>query len=232
MKISLLIFCLNEIIGLKSVLSRIDKSLFDEVIVFDGGSTDSSIEYSEKLGFNVVHQKMKGLKYVVLEGLNVPTGDVIIMFTPDGNCIPEKLPELVEKLKEGYDLVTVSRYKDDAKSYDDTIISGFGNWVFTKMVNILFKANYTDVLGVYRGFRKDVLTRTGLDKDMKLSFNTQLCIRCAKMGLKVTEIPGDEPKRIGGESSTKTIKHGSMELFTILGEFFSRKKYSKTEHEK
>ena len=51
---------------------------------------------------------------------------------------PEKLPDLIKKMEEGNEMVIVSRYKDGAKSYDDTLISGFGNWMFTKLVNIFF----------------------------------------------------------------------------------------------
>ena len=42
-------------------------------------------------------------------------------------------------MKEGYDMVIASRYKDNAKSYDDTILTGFGNWIFTKSINLFHK---------------------------------------------------------------------------------------------
>ena len=47
--------------------------------------------------------------------------------------IPEKLPNLIDKIKEGYDLVCVSRYKDGAKSFDDNILTSFGNKLFTNL---------------------------------------------------------------------------------------------------
>ena len=52
---------------------------------------------------------------------------IVIPFTPDNNMIPEKLPSLISKIKEGYDFVCVSRYKDGAKSLDDTALTAFGN---------------------------------------------------------------------------------------------------------
>ena len=36
--------------------------------------------------------------------------------------------------------VVVSRYLDGAKSEDDDIITSFGNWMFTKLINVLFAA--------------------------------------------------------------------------------------------
>ena len=201
-------------------MPRINKDWVDEAFVIDGGSTDGSIEYSESLGFEVLRQKEKGVIAAIKEGLIEAKGDVVITFTPDCNMIPEKIPELVAKFNEGYDMVIVSRYLDGAKSYDDTLISGFGNWLFTNFVNLLFGCNYTDVLGFYRAYRKDLPERLGID--IKLSIDTQLSIRCAKRGLKVAEIPGDEPKRVGGKSCRSIIGNGLIELSTILREFFRK----------
>lgn len=221
MKFSLIILCLNEIEGLRAILPRIGKRWVDEVIIVDGGSNDGSIEYAREFGFRVLLQNKnkKGVIAGYKEGLEAATGDIVITFTPDGNCIPELIPQLVEKMKEGYDMVIVSRYAKGAKSYDDTLITAFGNWMFTSLVNLLFRASYTDVLGIYRGYKKDIVKELGIN--IKPTIDTQLCIRCAKRGLKFAEIPGDEPRRIGGESYRSIIKNGFLELFTIIEEFFS-----------
>lgn len=213
-----MIISLNEIEGMRAVLPRIPKDLLFEIIVSDGGSTDGSIEYAESLGIKVIRQKGKGIVAGIKEGVAAVTGDILIQFTPDNNMIPEKIPELIAKMEEGYDMVVVSRYLPPAKSQDDHIISGFGNWMFTTMVNVLFKTNYTDVLGFYRAYRLDLLKELNLE--IKLSIDTQLNIRCAKRGKKVGEIPGDEPPRIGGKSSRSIIWNGLVELHTILDEWW------------
>ena len=51
--------------------------------------------------------------------------------------LPEKLDELIKTAKSGYDFVTVSRYKKPAISYDDSVITKFGNHLFTKLVIFL-----------------------------------------------------------------------------------------------
>jgi len=209
---------LNEIDGMRAVLPRIPKELLYEVIVLDGGSTDGSIEYAKSFGFTVVHQQEKGLVNGTKEGIAATTGDIVITFTPDNNMIPERIPDLIAKMEEGYDMVVVSRYLPPAKSQDDHIISAFGNWMFTTLVNILFRTKYTDVLGFYRAYRKDLLKE--LDLEIKLSIDTQLNIRCAKRKKKVAEIPGDEPPRIGGKSSRSIIWNGLVELHTILDEWW------------
>ncbi|MFT5207355.1 MAG: glycosyltransferase involved in cell wall biosynthesis [Candidatus Omnitrophota bacterium] len=220
MKIGLIMFSLNEINGMKVTLPRIKSEWVDDIVIIDGGSTDGTIAYAESLGFRVVRQTRKGGIIPAMKEIFEQTDcDFVITFTPDNNMIPEKIPELVAKAREGYDMVVVSRYLDGAKSEDDHLISGFGNWMFTTMVNVLFKTKYTDVLGFYRGYRLALLDELGID--IEPSIDTQLSIRCKKDNKKVIEIPGDEPKRVGGQSSRSIIGHGSYELYTIIREFFN-----------
>ncbi len=221
MTFTLFIVMRNEIQALPAILPRIKKEWVDEILILDGDSTDGSIEYAESLGFQVTRQKSKGLLEGVKEGIGLVRTDYVIGFTPDNNMIPEMIPQLVAKVKEGgYDMVIVSRYFDGAKSHDDSMVSGFGNWFFTALTNLFFGSHYTDVLGYYRAYRVALFKELGIE--IKLSVDTQLCIRCTKKKLKVAEIPGDEPKRIGGHSSRSILKNGWIELTTILGEFFIR----------
>ena len=63
MTFSLVVLTLNEIIGCKLIIPRIDKSLFKELICIDGGSDDGTIEYLEKEGFKVIVQDKKYNKF-------------------------------------------------------------------------------------------------------------------------------------------------------------------------
>ncbi len=45
-----------------------------------------------------------------------------------------------------------------------------------------------------------------------------LSVRAAKMKLKVAEIPGDEPRREGGERKLQVLKWGAAYMFEVLRE--------------
>lgn len=220
MKITLLIPVLNEIEGMKKILPRIKREWVEEVIVMDGGSTDGSFEYAQSLGFTTVRQKSKELMNAYREGLEIATGDVILPFSPDGNSVPERIPDLVRKMWEGYDMVIVSRYCNGAKSEDDSLISAFGNWMFTKLINFLFKGHYTDSLVMFRAWKREIVETFQIELTIA-GFEPQLSIECAKRKLKVAEIPGDEPKRIGGQTKKRTFAAGWAILVLILKEFFT-----------
>ena len=219
MKSTLLIPTLNEIEALRVVMPKLSKSPVDEILIIDGGSIDGTVEYLESLGYEVLSQKNIGFGGALLEGLNRAAGEIIVEFTSDGSSIPEVIPLLVSKIKKGKDLVIASRYLDGAISYDDDFVTAFGNKLFTSIVNKVFKGNYTDVLVGFRAYRKSIAMKLNLDTP-GLGWTTQSSIRFLKNGYKVTEIPADEPKRIGGVRKMKPIKTGLEILQLILKEYF------------
>ncbi|MBF0567366.1 MAG: glycosyltransferase family 2 protein [Nitrospirae bacterium] len=229
MKVALLIPTFNEIVGLRQIMPKVNREWVDEIVFVDGNSTDGSIEYIRENNYTLYLEKVPGVRRAMIDAINSIESDVIITFSPDGNCIPELIPKLVEKMREGYDMVIVSRYGDGAKSYDDNIVTGFGNWFFTRTVNFLYGGTYTDVMGIYRAYKKELVSSLDLDKEItyttpeklfrtRLFWEPILSTRAAKRKLKITEIAGDEPKRIGGEAKLQTIKWGAAYLYQVLRE--------------
>ena len=156
MKSTLLVMTLNEVHGMKAIMPKFDRSWVDQIIIVDGGSTDGTIEWSRTNNYQVYVQKQKGFRHAYNEVWPHIIGDIVITFSPDGNSLPELIPVLIAKMNEGYDMVIASRYLGSAKSEDDDIATSFGNWLFTRTVNILHRGNYTDVMVIFRAYRKNV----------------------------------------------------------------------------
>jgi glycosyltransferase involved in cell wall biosynthesis len=216
---SLIIFALNEINGLKHIKHELDKytPCVDEVIFVDGGSKDGTIEFAQRQNdWRVIiqNENNKGPINALKLGIENSNSTHVILFTPDNNCIASKIKEIVKKFKQGYDYVKVSRYLDGAKSYDDTLISGFGNWMFTKIIQLIYKSKCTDALNIYYGFRKNLL------KELKINLgpglNSEFTIKNVIFDVNYIDIKGDEPCRVGGEVSRSIIIAGFNELKSII----------------
>jgi glycosyltransferase involved in cell wall biosynthesis len=215
--IALLLPTLNELQGLKATVPHIDRSLVDQIIVIDGGSTDGTVEYALDMGLTVVSQLRRGLHYAIYDIVHVIDSDLVIEFSPDGNCKVDQLPELVTKMHEGFDLVVISRYLEHAVSEDDHAISAFGNWLFSRLMRPLARFPVTDALNIYRGYTRRIILDPDFEFYMKGPVLEPLVTGMAALrGMKVAEIPGDEPLRIGGATKRSIIYNGSMILLMIV----------------
>jgi glycosyltransferase involved in cell wall biosynthesis len=179
----------------------------------------------------LIIQKKRGLRYAYIEALEHIQGDLVITFSPDGNSVPELIPPLIQKMQEGYDMVIVSRYAPGARSYDDDLITAFGNWMFTHLINLIYRSKYTDAMVMFRAWRTGVFKELGLDKEESYSteekiFHTKigveplLSVRAAKRKLKCADIPGDEPARIGGVRKLQILRWGAAFLTQVIKEAF------------
>jgi glycosyltransferase involved in cell wall biosynthesis len=214
-KSTLAVLVLNEIEAIRQVLPQVRREWVDEIIVVDGGSTDGTIEYCESLGYPILRQRERGYGRGMMELIEMAKGDIIIEFMGDGNCKVDAIPRLVAKINEGYDLVIGSRYMSGARSFDDTPITRLGNWAFTRLINLLFRARYEDAMMGYRAYRKDAFRQLEMDSP-GLCFPTQGSIQFARFGFRVAEIPSDEPARLGGVRKAKNVSTG-LELCAMIG---------------
>lgn len=147
-------------------------------------------------------------------------GDIIITFSPDGNSLASSIPQLIDEMKKGFDMVIGSRYLPGAGSDDDDKVTAFGNWLFTKTVNLLYQAKYTDVMVILRAYRTSLVHDLDLLNDKayslveklfstKISWEPLMSVRAAKMKMKIGEIPAAEPERIGGERKLQVLRWGA-----------------------
>lgn len=233
MTATLFIPTLNEIEAMRVILPRIDRTWVDQILVVDY-STDGTADYAREQGCEVHIQQGHGLRSAYIEGFRKVRSDVVITFSPDGNSIPEIIPELVAKMKEGYDMVIASRYLPPARSEDDDIATAFGNWLFTHTINLLhghsWNKPYTDAMVMYRAYKTNLFWDLELDKPEShapeklfgtfLGIEPLLSVRAAKRKLKIAEIPADEPARIGGERKLQIIRWGGAYMTQVFRELY------------
>lgn len=217
MTTTLCILTLNEIEGMRSLLNNMPLNQVDEVFVIDGGSADGTVEFLKDRGFTVYPQERKGRGGAFIEGISRSNKDAIIFFSGDGNERSADIIRVRQKLEEGYDLVIASRFRKDSKSFDVTISRIIGNKLFTFLVNLFLGQGFTDVFNGFRGIKRDKALALNLDA-YNFDIELQMVIRAVKLGLRITEIPTIEEKRIGGKAHLRTVRDGFSNLRCLLRE--------------
>ena len=231
--VTIIALTLNEIDGVKEILPKIKDNWCKEIIVLDGKSKDGTIEWCESNNYKVVIQQNPGVRAAMEEVMPHVKTKYVITISPDGNCDVNFILAIIKKLEEGDDLVIGSRYLGDAKSYDDDIVTAFGNWLFTKTVNILFSASFTDVMVIYRGWPVKLIDDLKLIKKnaysipervwfTKIGIEPLMSVRAAVAKKKISEVPAGEPERIGGERKLQIIRWGGAYYTQFWLEFIRK----------
>ena len=213
-----MILTLNEIDGIKEILPQINKSWAEEIVVIDGGSTDGTIDEAKRMGFPVIIQKRRGHGDAIITGVNATKSNNILIFGPDGNHDYNEIPILVEKIKDNYDQVLISRFGDGSINLDATPLENFGNKMFAFLVNVFFGGHWTDTLNESRIISRNAFNELNYDA-MGMSSTQQMSIRGLKRKQKICEIIGNEGKRIGGKRKMKPLSTGSELSLAIIKEF-------------
>ena len=216
-KISVLIPVLNEAesipelySSLVPVLKRIGMAY--EIIFVDDGSTDTTVDAISKLKKDktvklVVFQKNYGKAAALMVGFEKASGDYLVTMDGDLQDDPNEIPSLIEKLEEGFDLVSGWKFKRN-----DPIDKTLPSKLFNATMRFFSKVKIHDFNCGLKIYRKEVYKRI----DVYGSLYRFIPALAGWMGFKVTEIKVLHHKRKYGKS-----KFGAKRFFVGLYDFFT-----------
>ncbi|MCC6802897.1 MAG: polyprenol monophosphomannose synthase [Anaerolineae bacterium] len=192
------------------------------VLVVDDNSPDGTGALADQLAaqhgeqVSVLHRAEKaGLGPAYLAGFQraIDLGaEYIIQMDADFSHQPRYIPDLIDKLEQGYDLVIGSRFApgggvDQTWSRYRKLLSWFANGVY---VRVLLGIPVSDATGGYRIWRRETLTGMGMDRIQSNGyvFQVEMAYVAYRLGYRIAEIPIYFPDRERGKS-----KMGSHIIF-------------------
>ncbi len=220
--VSVVIPAKNEAENLPYVLPRIP-TFVSEVVLVDGKSTDDTIPVAKRLcpDIHIVEQTRRGKGDALRLGFEAAKGDVIVMLDADGSMAPEEIPAYVGALVSGADYAKGSRFIHGGGTDDMEFHRYLGNLGFVMAVRVLFGGYYSDLCYGYCAFWSHVLPKLDLRSD-GFEIETEMNVRALLSGIKVTEVPSFESKRINGASNLHAVRDGLRILRLIVQERAAR----------
>ena len=196
-EVSVVMPCLNEADTLGTCIEKAQQAMREhgidgEIIVADNGSTDGSIEIAQRLGARVVRIAARGYGNALMGGIAAARGAFIIMGDADDSYDFGEIPRLVDKWREGHDLVQGCRLPAGG----GRVLPGampwlhrwLGNPLFSFMVRRMYGAPIHDVYCGLRGFSRELYDRLNL-RCTGMEFAVEMVIKSCMYGARIAEAP-------------------------------------------
>ena len=204
MKLSIVVTVYNEEESIEIFIKEVEektKSLPLEKIFYfvNDGSTDKTLKIIKKLAEKrddiqyISFSRNFGKEAALLAGLEVAVGDFVTIMDVDLQDPPEILPEMFEKLQEGYDVVGTRR----TSRTGELPIRSFFAKLFYKIINKISKTQIVDGARDYR-----LMTRQVVESVLELQENNRFSKGLFSwVGYKVTYLDFENRERDRGRTS-------------------------------
>jgi len=200
--------CLPHLVGtLDGFLQRFDRSA--EIILVDDGSSDRSRALMAELvqarpNFRIVGLRVNlGQTSAMAVGLHVAQGEIIVFMDADLQNDPDDIPRLLDKLDEGYDLVSGWRKNRQDRTFTRKFPSRIANLIIGWVTGV----RVHDYGCTLKAYRSRIVKPLPLYSDM----HRFLPALCSQSGARITEIVVNHRPRTLGSS-----KYGLDRVFKVV----------------
>jgi len=189
------------------VLDRL--AIASEVVAVNDGSKDRSLDQLREQAAAFPRLRIVDLRRnfgqtaALMAGIDHARGDVVLMIDADLQNDPEDIPRLMQKIDEGYDVV--SGWRKDRK--DAPLRRNFVSHVANKLISRISGVSLADYGCTLKAYRRDILQGVRLYGEM----HRFIPIYASWMGARIIEIPVlHHPRRMGKSN------YGLERVFKVL----------------
>ncbi len=201
-----------------------------EVIIVDDNSPDRTWEIAKNTECNdatikiIRRRKNPGLTNSINKGIKSSTKDIIMWLDCDFSHPPNKIPQLLFMLNQGYDVAVNSRYtigagedREGKGGLLQLFLSRLLNW----SIRFLLYPAFSDYTSGFIAAKREVFNNKILNGDYGEYFVDFIYRLLKEEKYKVCELPFVAPPREYGESKTGSnifdyFKRGRKYIFTVI----------------
>ncbi len=218
-KLSIIIPVYNEQGNLKVLNQQIDQvisklDLSYEVIFIDDGSTDNSAKELAKVAESDAHVKIitllrnYGQTQAIAAGVDNALAELIIIMDADLQNDPKDIPKLLDKINQGYDVVSGWRIKRKDNFWQKKVPSYLANFISARLTGVKLH----DLGCTLKAYKISVLK----DIEFQGEIHRFLPLCAAMQGAKIAEVAVRHHKRKNGVS-----KYGASRFFKVVLDFLT-----------
>jgi len=194
----------NEALVVNELYNRLTKTmsetgLYYELVFIDDGSDDSTLELLKNIAAKddkvvvVEFRRNFGQTSALAAGFDIAGGEIIISMDGDLQHAPEEIPNFLEKINAGYDVVSGWRKNRVDNPVLRKIPSRTANWLASKISGV----EIHDFGTTFKAYRREIIEQLNLYGDMHRFIPALL----SGSGAKIIEIPIKNIVRPKGSSS-------------------------------
>jgi glycosyltransferase involved in cell wall biosynthesis len=222
MKLSIIVPVYNEVENLllldKAIHQALDPivDLCWEVVYVDDGSSDGSLQVLENLANDnsqqtrvVALRRNFGQTAAIAAGIDHSKGEIVIPIDADLQNDPADIPMLLDKVNQGYDVVSGWRLNRQDTFITRTLPSRMANW----LISVVTGVHLHDYGCTMKAYRREVLTGFRLYGEM----HRFIPAYAYSVGASMIEVPVQHHPRRYGKAKyglTRTLKV-VLDLFTV-----------------
>lgn len=227
LKVSVVIPAYNEEKNLPEVLSLLQgefrkERIPYEIIVVNDNSRDGTAAVIE--GFmaedacvrTVNRRQPGGIGRAIRAGLEVVTGEVVIVYMADCSDHPSDAVVYYRKIEEGYDCVFGSRFIKGSRVTDYPRLKLIINRIVNKAMQWLFRCPFNDLTNAFKAYRADVLRECGPFRASHFNITIEMSLAAVIRNYYIAQVPIGWTGRTWGSSNLRITEMGRRYLSTLI----------------
>jgi glycosyltransferase involved in cell wall biosynthesis len=187
-----------------------DSGLACELVIVDDGSRDNTYDVAHALQQQhrfvkiVRHAHNRGITDALLSGFEKAAGDIFVFYPADLQYDPKEIPELVEPLRHGADIVTGWKAGQYEKKFVSSVYNTMSRWLFNVPVHDLNSV---------KAFKREVAETLPMRRD----WHRYMVVIAAQEGYRLEEVRMTLYRRRHGKSKFGfwRIPVGALDLIAV-----------------